>query len=94
MEKDSLKHAKKIKHLMAIASFGGYGFDTLETGNYSSQWYRTIHALTDLDITVINRADNQTKNVLLPSGQILYGYFSSITVNSGTGIAYLAQERM
>lgn len=84
----------KIKTSKAnqIASMGGYGgdfIDDTEAHTPTSPYdYVAIQALETTVVTAVGNITGLT-SVTVPTGSIIYGEFTSITLTSGSVIAYL-----
>jgi len=82
----------KTDKVTTIASMGGYGgefiSDTNEHTPDSPYDYVAIQVLADAEITAVGNIDNLT-SVTVSEGTIIYGIFTSITLGSGSVIAYL-----
>jgi len=73
-------------------SFGQKGFRRITSSftPVSGEEYRVIVPVEDAVVTVVSLAGDSLTSVTLPSGYSLYGLFSSVSVSSGSVIAYIA----
>jgi len=76
------------------AAFGEFGLRIITNGNTSvvGEKFNAIQVIDDCDISCTNGTsggDTTITNLELVVGQIIYGTFSAITVNSGSIIAYI-----
>lgn len=75
-----------------LASFGQFGFRKIATGQTgtSGEQYRVIYLLEDSTISVTSvNGDNLSGQPLL-AGSSIYGLFTSVSVVSGSVLAYIA----
>jgi len=76
------------------ASTGDYGFRILTATTTSAvgESFRSIQALGNSTITVSadSAVGDDLDNLVIPKGGVILGKFTSITITSGTAIAYLA----
>lgn len=73
-------------------TFGQKGFRRI-TSSFSpvtDEQYRAISAIEDTTISVVSYAGDNLTSIAIPAGFTLYGLFSSVTVASGSVIAYIA----
>jgi len=73
-------------------SFGQKGFRRITSSftPVSGEEYRVIVPVEDAVVTVVSLAGDNLTSVTLPAGYSLYGLFSSVSVASGSVIAYIA----
>lgn len=76
------------------AAFGEFGLRVITNGNTSvvGEKFNAIQVIDDCSITCTNGTtggDTTITALTLAVGQIIYGTFSAITVNSGSIIAYI-----
>jgi hypothetical protein len=75
-----------------LASFGQFGFRKISTGGSGlvNEEYRVVYALEDSSVTVVaSSGDNLTAEFLL-AGTAIYGLFTSVDVDAGSVLAYIA----
>lgn len=73
-------------------SFGQKGFRRITSSftPVAGEEYRVIVPVEDAVVTVVSLAGDSLTSVTLPAGYSLYGLFSSVSVASGSVIAYIA----
>lgn len=69
------------------ASLGQVGFDYITTGTETGNW-TSIQMITTGQIDCVTSIGDDLTNVTISAGHIIYGPFTSITVDSGSVIAY------
>lgn len=73
-------------------SFGQKGFRRITSAfsPVTDEQYRAVSAIEDTTISVVSYAGDNLTSIAIPAGFTLYGLFSSVTVASGSVIAYIA----
>lgn len=71
-------------------SSGDYGFKYIQAGGSVTDSFRVIQVLTDAVITTTTSVGDALTSVSLSEGTLIYGKFNSVSVTSGSVIAYLA----
>jgi hypothetical protein len=73
-------------------SFGDYGLRVLTTTSVAGEYFACLYATEASQIDATNTTDGgdtTITNLVLPAGGVIYGNFTSITVDSGKIIGYL-----
>lgn len=73
-------------------SFGQKGFRRITSGftPVTDEQYRVVCAIEDSTISVTSYAGDNLSSIAIPAGFSVYGLFSSVSVSSGSVIAYIA----
>ena len=89
--------ADRNLHVEAIEnklSFGDYGLRVLTSTSTAGEYFCALYATEASQIDATNECDGgdvTITNLALPAGGVIYGNFTSITVDSGTVIGYLRE---
>lgn len=73
-------------------SFGQKGFRRITSSfvPVANEEYRVIVPLEETVLTVVSLVGDNLTSITIPAGYSLYGLFSSVSVTSGSAIAYIA----
>lgn len=79
-----------------LLSFGQYGLRILTSTSAAGEYFCALYALEGSQVDFTNNSinsegDTTVSNLSIPSGGMIYGKFSDITVDSGTVVGYLME---
>jgi hypothetical protein len=74
-----------------VAAFGQNGFRVITSGggNVEGEVYVAIQALADATFSATAESGTSPSSLAIPSGSVVYGNFSTVTVTIGTVLAYI-----
>lgn len=73
-----------------LAVLGQHGFKYLTGTDSATGEFVAIQALVDTAVTVTVTKGDALTGITIPAGMAIYGPFTSITLTSGTALAYIA----
>jgi hypothetical protein len=75
-----------------LASFGQFGFRKISTGQTgtSGEQYRVVYALEDTTFSATSVNGDSLSSQAVLAGTAIYGLFTSVSVASGSVLAYIA----
>ncbi len=73
------------------SAFGQKGFRVINSGggNVAGEVYVAIQALADATFSATAESGASPSSLAIPSGSVVYGNFTTVTVASGTVLAYI-----